>query len=113
MEVSQLFSQPLQRLAEGTLWRVARRSAVGCETEDRRKNPHDVVDGRLAMSTREGLAIQPAVRMAGKKLFARRRSPNLTSVGQQLATGHFEARQKLYVALPGSNAALLDAGLLV
>jgi hypothetical protein len=41
---------------------------VGCETEDSRKNPLDVVAGRLAVSTRENLAIQPAVRIAGEGL---------------------------------------------
>ena len=38
---------------------VYERSAVGCETEDSRKNPHDVVAGRLAMPRRENPAIRP------------------------------------------------------
>ena len=45
-----------------------KRSEIGHETEDSSKNPHDVVAGRLAISTRENLAIQPAVRIAGKGL---------------------------------------------
>jgi hypothetical protein len=55
---------------------VYKRSAVGCETEDSRKNPYDVVAGRLTMSRRENLAIQPT-----RRAFARRRSLNLTSAG--------------------------------
>ena len=47
---------------------VYKRSALGCESEDGRKNPHDVVAGRSAMSTRENLAIQPAVRIADEGL---------------------------------------------
>ena len=47
---------------------VYKRSALGCESEDSRKNPHDVVAGRSAMSTRENLAIQPAARIADEGL---------------------------------------------
>ena len=68
MEVSLLFSQPLQRLAEGQFTAGYKRSAVGHETEDSGKNPHDVVAVRLAISSRENLAIQPAARIAGKGL---------------------------------------------
>jgi hypothetical protein len=38
---------------------------------------------------------------------------NLTSAGEERSTEHFEASQKLYIALRASNAALPDAGLLV
>ncbi len=63
-EVSQSFSQPLQRLAEDALRRLSftssyKSSWVGCETEDSRKNPRDAAATPLAVSRGENLAIRP------------------------------------------------------
>ena len=44
----------------GRITSVDKSSAVGRETEDSRKNPHDAAASRLAMSRRENLAIRPA-----------------------------------------------------
>src|SRR5215472_16840099 len=50
-------------------------------------------------------------RTQARKRASHGRSLNLTSTGYELATGHFEASQKLNIALRACNAALPDAGL--
>jgi hypothetical protein len=44
----------------GRFTSVYKSSAVGCETEASRKNPHDAAASRSAMSRRENLAIRIA-----------------------------------------------------
>ena len=50
----------------GRFTSVYKSSAVGCETEDSRQNPHDAAASRLAKSRRENLAIRPARALRNK-----------------------------------------------
>src|SRR6516162_7207198 len=112
MEASQLFSRPLQRLAEGTLQRFkrGRRSAARSRTVARicmvSSQPLSDVEAREPRDP-AGSAL------SGKRAFARYRSLKSMSAGKELATRHLEASQKLDIALVAANADLHDASLLV